>query len=214
MAKPFSLRRTSNERSFNTRRLALAGSVAFLTLGPFDGVEAQNKQELERIERQIETQRQERQILNSERRALDKGVSSLRRNLIRAARTAQEHEAVLSRLEDKLPELEEESKIRSAALQERRRQMTGTLAALERLSRNPPQALLLSDAAPVNIVRNAILLRAADLTSPCRSPQKRAFRNSVHPNGIGQSATRDQSREPNACFRAKSSERFNGTPCR
>ena len=156
-------------RPFNARQLALAGSVAFLTLGPFDGVEAQDKQELERIERQIETQRQERQILDSERRALDKGVSSLRRNLIRAARTAQEHEAVLSRLEDKLPELEKESKIRSAALQERRRQMTGTLAALERLSRNPPQALLLSDASPVNIVRNAILLRAALPTLQARA---------------------------------------------
>ena len=58
-------------RPFNTRQLALAGSVAFLTLGPFDGVEAQDKQELERIERQIEAQRQERQILDSERRALD-----------------------------------------------------------------------------------------------------------------------------------------------
>ena len=156
-------------RRFNARQLALAGSVAFLTLGPFDGLEAQDKQELERIERQIETQRQERQILDSERRALDKGVSSLRRNLIRAARTAQEHEAVLSRLEDKLPELEEESKFRSAALQERRRQMTGTLAALERLSRNPPQALLLSDASPVNIVRNAILLRAALPTLQARA---------------------------------------------
>ena len=72
-------------RPFNARQLALAGSVAFLTLGPFDVVEAQDKQELERIERQIETQRQEEQILDSERRALDKGVSSLRRSSPRRA---------------------------------------------------------------------------------------------------------------------------------
>ena len=154
-------------RPFNTRPLALAGSVAFLALGPFDGVEAQDKQELERIERQIETKRQERQILDSERRALDEGVVIAPKPNPRRAH--QEHEAVLSRLEDKLPELEKESKIRSAALQERRRQMTGTLAALERLSRNPPQALLLSDASPVNIVRNAILLRAALPTLQARA---------------------------------------------
>jgi len=154
---------------FNARQIALAGLVAFLALSPFRGAHAQDKQELERLERQIETQRQERKILDSERRALDKGVSSLRRNLIRAARTAQEHEAVLNRLEEKLPELENESNVRSAALRERRRQMTGTLAALERLSRNPPQALLLSDAAPVNIVRNAILLRAALPTLQARA---------------------------------------------
>ena len=137
-------------------------------MGPFDGVEAQNKQELERIERQIETQRQERQILDSERRALDKGVSSLRRNLIRAARTAQEHEAVLSRLEDKLPELEKESRLqrRAARTQTSDNRNAGRP---ERLSRNPPQALLLSDASPVNIVRNAILLRAALPTLQARA---------------------------------------------
>ncbi len=68
---------------------------------------------------------------------------------------------MLTRLEAKLPELEAEAAQRVAALGQRRKQMTGTLAALERLSRNPPQALLLSKAEPLKIVRNAILLRSA-----------------------------------------------------
>ena len=146
---------------FNALSLVRVVLVALMTFSPFSGAHSLDKQELERIEQQIESQRQKRHILDSERRALDRGVSSLRRNLIRAARTAQENEARLNRLEDQLPELKTKSKIHAAALQKRRRQMTGTLIALERLSRNPAQALLLSDATPVNIVRNAILLRSA-----------------------------------------------------
>ena len=146
---------------FNALSLVRVVLVALMTVSPFSDAHSLDKRELERIEQQIESQRQERHVLDSERRALDRGVSSLRLNLIRAARTAQQNEARLNRLEGKLPELKTKSKIHAAALQKRRRQMTGTLIALERLARNPAQALLLSDATPVNIVRNAILLRSA-----------------------------------------------------
>ena len=121
----------------------------------------QDKQDLERLEKEIEENRRQRETLDRDRRNLEQGVSTLRRNLIRAARMAQEQEAVLSRLEAKLPELEAAAAERNEALTARRRQMTGTLAALERLSRNPPQALLLSDAEPLKIVRSAMLLRSA-----------------------------------------------------
>jgi septal ring factor EnvC (AmiA/AmiB activator) len=140
---------------------ALGLAISALLLLPPAEAAAQDRKDLEQIERQIEVKRKQRQSLDQERAALDKGVSALRRNLIRAARTAQEHESVLTRLEAKLPELEAEAAQRVAALGQRRKQMTGTLAALERLSRNPPQALLLSKAEPLKIVRNAILLRSA-----------------------------------------------------
>src|SRR3546814_18007967 len=39
--------------------------------------------------------------------------------------------------------------------------MMGTLAALTRLSRNPPEALLLAPGEPIDALRGAILLRAA-----------------------------------------------------
>ena len=70
----FSLKRTSNVRRLTPT--CLAGSVAFLTLSA-DGVEAQDEQELERIERRSNST-PGKAILDSERRALDKGVSSLR----------------------------------------------------------------------------------------------------------------------------------------
>jgi septal ring factor EnvC (AmiA/AmiB activator) len=139
----------------------IAAFAAALTFVPIAFASAQDKRDLEKIERQIEASQIQREALNQERRSLEKGVSTLRGNLIRAARTAQEQESVLSRLEAKLPELKKSAAERHRALNDRRQQMTGTLAALERLSRNPPQALLLSNAEPLKIVRSALLLRAA-----------------------------------------------------
>ena len=139
----------------------IAAFAAALTFAPVASASAQDKRDLEKIEREIEASQKQREALDQERRTLEKGVSTLRRNLIRAARTAQEQESVLSRLEAKLPELKETAAERHRALNDRRQQMTGTLAALERLSRNPPQALLLSNAEPLKIVRSALLLRAA-----------------------------------------------------
>ena len=139
----------------------IAAFAVALTFTPIASASAQDKRDLEKIERQIEASQKQREALNQERRSLEKGVSTLRRNLIRAARTAQEQESVLSRLEAKLPELKKSAAERHRALNDRRQQMTGTLAALERLSRNPPQALLLSNAEPLKIVRSALLLRAA-----------------------------------------------------
>ena len=139
----------------------IAAFAAALTFAPVASASAQDKRDLEKIERQIKASQKQREALDQERRTLEKGVSTLRRNLIRAARTAQEQESVLSRLEAKLPELKKSAAERHRALNDRRQQMTGTLAALERLSRNPPQALLLSNAKPLKIVRSALLLRAA-----------------------------------------------------
>lgn len=148
-------------RPDRSRAPLLVAFATVLVLAPVTSAWTQDKRDLEKIEREIEASQIRRESLNQERRTLEQGVSTLRRNLIRAARTAQEQESVLSRLEAKLPELEKSATERHLALNNRRQQMTGTLAALERLSRNPPQALLLSDAKPLKIVRSALLLRAA-----------------------------------------------------
>ena len=155
--------------------LAALSGVAFLFL-PFLSSQAQNKQDLEQLEKQIEVNRRQRDVLHRERRDLDQGVSSLRRNLIRAARMAQEQESVLNRLEVKLPELQKIASARNAELYTRRRQMTGMLVAIERLSRNPPQALILLDAEPLKIVRSAMLLR---LALPHLRAQASALRNDL-----------------------------------
>ncbi len=183
---------------FNVLHLVRLVLVGFIAFSPLDKAHSLDKQKLEQIERQIESQQQERQILDSERRALDRGVSSLRRNLIRAARTAQEHETLLNHLEEKLPELEARSKMRTAALQKQNHQMTETLIALERLSRNPAQALLLSDATPVNIIRSAILLRAA---IPALQARALGLKNDLSEIQSTRTELKDQLRKINSASR-------------
>src|SRR3546814_20214355 len=96
--------------------------------------------------------------------------------MIQAAQAAQEHEALLSRLEGRLKDLRAEATAREETLRNRRRQMTGPLAALARLSRNPPEALLLSAGEPIDALRGAILLRAPvpDLQDRARTPGRQS----------------------------------------
>ncbi len=122
---------------------------------------AQDKRRLEAVERQLERTRQAETAAEQRARKLAAEVQRLRRELIAAARAAQEREALLSRLEAQLPRLEAEAERRRDALARRRRQMQGTLGALVRLSRNPPQALMLSPGPPIEVVRSTMLLRAA-----------------------------------------------------
>lgn len=138
----------------------LAALVACLALSSL-GIEAQERRDLEKLERQIESGRKQRNTLQKQQQSIEQDLARLRADLIRAARSAQEHEALLNKLEAKIPELEKEAASRATQLEARRRQMTGTLAALERLSRNPPHALLLSGGTPVEVVRSVLLLRAA-----------------------------------------------------
>lgn len=142
------------------RNAVLAGLTAVLVIASCAAL-AQDRRDLRKLERQIESSREKQEALERKQKSIDRDLAKLRGELIRTARSAQEHEALLTNLETKIPELEKEASRRSEQLEAQRRQMTGTLAALERLARNPPQALLLSGAAPVEVVRSALLLRTA-----------------------------------------------------
>ncbi len=113
------------------------------------------------MERRIEASRAREATLQEEAKKLEAEVGKLRDEQIQAARAAQEHEALLSRLEQRLDELRAEAESRSASLHRRELQMHGTIAALQRLARNPPETLLIATAEPIDAVRGAMLLKAA-----------------------------------------------------
>lgn len=113
------------------------------------------------VERKLEQNRAREAALEQEAKTLQDDVGKLRDELIRAARAAQEHEALLSRLDQRLDELRAEAEDRTAALHRREGQMHGTIAALQRLARNPPQTLLVANGEPIMAVRGAMLLKAA-----------------------------------------------------
>ena len=149
------MRRADRRRAFVP---LLAACLAVALAGPAD---SQKRKDLEDVERKLEAERTQKKAVEQRGRALRGAVSKLRRELIAAARTAQDREVLLTTLEKKLPVLRLEAIVRKERLVARRNQMQGTLGALERLSRNPPQALLLTPGRPIDVVRSTMLLRAA-----------------------------------------------------
>ena len=140
-------------------RLALV--VAGLAAGAgIEPASAQSRGELEKLEDEIKATRGREAELDQKSRALARELDSLRKRLITGARASQAGEARLTRLETDLKKTKATARMREQALLQRRRQLTATLSVLERLSRNPPRALMLSHGKPIEVVRRTMLLRA------------------------------------------------------
>ena len=87
-------------------------------------------------------------------------IVGLKRRLVAAARRAQDLENRAGEIEQRLADLEASEATTSEWLATRRGQLTATLAALQRLARQPKVALLTLPANPVDTVRGALLIRA------------------------------------------------------
>lgn len=139
--------------------IALCGA-AFAFLSPGHS-RAQDRGQLNRIEGEIKKERTRVDELSRKTKALADEIADLRNRAIGAARATQDSESLLTRLERKLAEAKESLRAQEEALRHRRRQIGGTLMVLERMSRNPPRALLLSPHRPMEVVRQAMLLRTS-----------------------------------------------------
>jgi len=130
--------------------------------GPVLGQQAQESAEtLKRTQQELQKAREAKRALAEQREALAKDLQQLRQKLIHAAQDTQEREAIITNLEGQLDQLAAEKKRRSAALRERGHQLSGTLSALTRLSRNPPQSVLFQPGGPLQAVRGSLLLRTS-----------------------------------------------------
>ncbi|MEQ8602363.1 MAG: peptidoglycan DD-metalloendopeptidase family protein [Marivibrio sp.] len=161
--------RRNNPRGRGTPGGARTGAAALtlgallLTFAPAPPLSAQqpSEAELESLNRQIEQTRAKSRALEAEAQKLAAEINALRQELITAARSAQQREALISALEEQLQGLEADLAERRAALALRHGQLSGTLGALARLSKDPPQAVFLYPGEPTEAVRGAMLLRAA-----------------------------------------------------
>jgi septal ring factor EnvC (AmiA/AmiB activator) len=113
------------------------------------------------IERALKESRAHDSSLKEKASALGRETAELRAELIRAARTTQEHEAALADLQAQLAELDQQEQVKAAVLAGHKHRMTELLGALERLAQLPPEAMIALPAAPRDTLRSAILLRAA-----------------------------------------------------
>jgi septal ring factor EnvC (AmiA/AmiB activator) len=133
-------------------------ALALLAAAP---TRAADHSELERVERELEASRERAAAVERDRRKAAAELAKLRREAIAAAARAQKHERQLIELEKTLNQLGEREDTARAALRQKQFAMAGTLGALQRLSRNPPQTMLAFPDAPKRMVRSAMLLRAA-----------------------------------------------------
>lgn len=142
------------------RRVAALLPAALLLFGAARAQEA-DPSRLDEIQQQIEEERGRADSLESRSKALDDEVAALQQKLIAAARTAQDSEEDLSEIEDTLAALETEADVAEAELGARHSQLAEILGALQRLALQPPEAMLLGPATPLDTVRGATLLRVA-----------------------------------------------------
>lgn len=122
---------------------------------------AQQRDDLERLEKEIESKKARETALDRESKSLAADLAQLRERSIEAARAAQASEAKLTELEQRISFLEKQEAAHRSSLRTGRRNTARTLVVLTRMSRNPPQSLLLSPDRPIEVVRRAMLLRAA-----------------------------------------------------
>ena len=165
-ADPSRKRSAAGRPSWALRGGAVVALTLFALAGPGSapvlGQQAQESAEtLKRTQQELQKAREAKRALAEQRETLAKDLQQLRQKLIHAAQDTQEREGIITNLEGQLDQLAAEKKRRSAALRERGHQLSGTLSALTRLSRNPPQSVLFQPGGPLQAVRGSLLLRTS-----------------------------------------------------
>jgi murein hydrolase activator len=118
-------------------------------------------EQLKAIEKALDDSRKAQARYAKEAETLAAELARLRDSSVAAAQAVQAREAAVAEIEDQLVQLAADEERKVATLQERARQYDEFLMALQRLSRNPPEALALAPGEPVDAVRSALLLSAA-----------------------------------------------------
>ena len=103
-----------------------------------------SRQDLQRIEREIDTQKEHRDALADKRQSASKEAASLRAELVQTARHVQNLEGVISDLDERLRALEEQATQMLDRLNARQRQISVFMAVLQRIALRPPALSYLS----------------------------------------------------------------------
>ncbi len=138
--------------------IGLAGPGA-LAADPKKPEDAQRQ--LQDVQRDLKAGEARRGELDAQAEALEKELAQLRADLIASADEARAQEAELKALETRLAGLGDEEKARVARIEADRAALGELLAALQRLTRLPPEAMIARPEPPADTVKSALLLRAA-----------------------------------------------------
>jgi septal ring factor EnvC (AmiA/AmiB activator) len=152
------------------------GSARAQTASP-QGAQPASPQDLNAIQQQIQAGQQQQAQLKAKADALDKEISDLQASAVKAAGQVQDTESQVTQLEDTLAALADEEKEKTAALEAERGKLTRAVLAMQRLSTQPPEALLFSTEAPIDAARTAKLL---SLITPALDARARALQSDLN----------------------------------
>ena len=110
--------------------------------------------------KKLDAARTKKETLQRKTHDLKQDIQRIRKGLVVAAQSIQHHEQRVGELGARLSNLNIRQQRFKKLFKARRRQLGTVLAALQRMARNPPEALIAQPIPPADMVRTAILLRA------------------------------------------------------
>lgn len=149
----------------NLLRGLLTAVLLAAILAPSPGRATEEREDtrdrLDAVQRALERSRAEAERLGSRASDLRRQTETYRQQMILAAAAIQDHEANIGRLDAEIAELDAAAAERLDQLKAERGRFAQVLLALQRMARYPPEALIAQPLDPNDMVRGAILLRAA-----------------------------------------------------
>lgn len=133
--------------------------IASLQVFAINGVWAVTSSDLKKVEQKVQQQSIEHKKLQAQATQINLELSSVNRDMIKAAKKIQNNEEKLSQMELQLENLKSELKKTEEGFSQEDDNLIKTLAALQNLALKPTEALLVQPLTPVEIIRSAILLR-------------------------------------------------------
>ncbi|MEK7244992.1 MAG: hypothetical protein AAB223_03130, partial [Pseudomonadota bacterium] len=155
---------------------SLAITLALVALAPALLAETKDdpRRRLQQLETDIARDREQSEKLKKRAADLGAAVETVRSGAVAAARAAQDSERTLARLEAEIAALNRAEVMVANRLKARRAEIASAVMALQRLALYPPEAMFAHPVPPSDVVRGAILLRAAVSEIERRAAEVRA----------------------------------------
>jgi len=157
--------------------LAIAASGAAMPPSFADDVPIPGTSDLNAIQQQIQQGQEQQAQLKARADELDKEIADLQAQAVKAAGQVQDTETQVTELEDTLQALSDAEQDKTAALTAERGKLTQAVLALQRLSSQPPEAMLFSSQAPIDAARTARLL---SLITPALDARARSLQSDLN----------------------------------
>jgi septal ring factor EnvC (AmiA/AmiB activator) len=132
--------------------------AALLLLWAAPALAQDRGEQLRQIEKQLETERERADAIARQTQSEAAELARLQALTREAAAAAMEREAQASDLEARIAELDDERAVRAARIDARRHEIAALAGSLQRLARQPPEALALEPGTPLDAARTGNLV--------------------------------------------------------